>query len=55
MLVKTKHFGDIDLDDSKILTFDDGILGFENCKNIQFYIIMKMAADRQFHGCRALM
>ncbi len=32
MLVKTKHFGDIDLDDSKILTFDDGILGFENCR-----------------------
>ena len=32
MLVKTKHFGDIDLDEGKIITFDNGILGFEACK-----------------------
>jgi flagellar assembly factor FliW len=32
MLVKTKHFGEINLDDDKIITFDDGILGFADCK-----------------------
>ncbi len=33
MLVKTKHFGEIDLDDDKIIRFDNGILGFEDCKS----------------------
>lgn len=32
MLVKTRHFGEIDLDEAKILTFESGILGFEECK-----------------------
>lgn len=32
MLVNTKHFGEIDLDDNKILTFENGILGFEDYK-----------------------
>lgn len=32
MLIQTKHFGEIDLDESKIITFDQGIMGFEECK-----------------------
>ena len=32
MLVKTKHFGEIQLDEEKIITFDNGILGFEDYK-----------------------
>ena len=32
MLVKTKHFGEIDLDESKIITFDEGLIGFEDNK-----------------------
>jgi len=32
VLVKTKHFGDVELDDSKVIFFDNGILGFEDCK-----------------------
>lgn len=31
MLVKTRHFGEVNLDESKIITFEDGIIGFENC------------------------
>lgn len=31
MLVKTKHFGEIDLDEDKIITFKNGIFGFEDC------------------------
>lgn len=33
MRVMTKHFGEIDLDESKIIYFADGILGFDNYKN----------------------
>lgn len=32
MLIKTKHFGEIDLDEDKILYFENGILGFEDYK-----------------------
>lgn len=32
MLTKTKHFGEIDLDESKIIFFENGILGFEEYK-----------------------
>lgn len=33
MRIMTKHFGEIDLDESKIINFEEGILGFEDCKN----------------------
>jgi flagellar assembly factor FliW len=33
MLIKTKHFGEIDLSEDKIIRFENGIMGFENCKN----------------------
>jgi flagellar assembly factor FliW len=33
MLVKTKHFGEINLEDNKIITFENGIMGFEEYKN----------------------
>ncbi len=33
MLVKTKHFGEIELAEDKVLTFENGILGFENQKH----------------------
>jgi len=33
MLINTKHFGEINLDESKIIHFDSGILGFEDFKS----------------------
>lgn len=33
MLVNTKHFGEIDLDEEKIIHFEQGIVGFEEYKN----------------------
>lgn len=30
MILTTKHFGNIDIDETKLLTFEKGILGFEN-------------------------
>jgi flagellar assembly factor FliW len=32
MLIKTRHFGEIDLDENKIIYFNNGILGFEDYK-----------------------
>lgn len=32
MLVNTKHFGKVDLDEDKVITFEDGIIGFESYK-----------------------
>ena len=32
MTIKSKHFGEIDLDEDKIITFENGILGFEDFK-----------------------
>lgn len=33
MIAKTKFFGEVELDDSKILEFPNGIIGFEKYKN----------------------
>lgn len=33
MLINTKHFGEINLDESKIIHFDNGILGFEDYRS----------------------
>lgn len=30
MVIKTKYFGEIDLSDDKIITFENGIMGFES-------------------------
>jgi flagellar assembly factor FliW len=32
MQVKTKYFGEIDLDENKVITFEHGIMGFEEFK-----------------------
>ena len=32
MLIKTRYFGEIDVDEQKILTFEDGLIGFEYLK-----------------------
>lgn len=32
MIIKTKHFGEIDLDENKVITFEHGIMGFEEYK-----------------------
>jgi len=32
MLIITRHFGEVDLDEDKIIYFENGIFGFEECK-----------------------
>ncbi|MBP3266397.1 MAG: flagellar assembly protein FliW, partial [Clostridiales bacterium] len=33
MFIKTKIFGDVEISDDKILTFEDGIIGFPDLKH----------------------
>ncbi|NBI27735.1 flagellar assembly protein FliW [Chengkuizengella marina] len=39
MKIKTKHFGEIEIDESKIMTFTKGLLGFEDVKS---YALLKL-------------
>ena len=43
MNVKTRHFGDVEIDDSKIITFDNGLFGFENYK--KYILIYDSSTD----------
>ena len=43
MLVKTKYFGEIDLGEDKIITFEKGLMGFENfTKYTIFWLILEI-------------
>ncbi len=42
MKLTTKHFGEIEIDDSKILNFEDGVPGFEDAKK---FILLKDEKD----------
>ncbi len=43
MLVKTRYFGEIELEEDKIVTFDGGLLGFEEYK--RFTLLYNSDAD----------
>lgn len=45
MVVKTKYFGEIDLDEEKIITFPSGIMGFENYK--KYTLLYDIADDKE--------
>ncbi|WZL73738.1 flagellar assembly protein FliW [Clostridiaceae bacterium 35-E11] len=52
MLLNTKHFGEIQIDENKILTFQEGLLGFEHIK--QYTIIMNPDEEIPFHWLQAI-
>ncbi len=43
MVIETENFGNIDIDENKIYTFDNGLPGFEKLK--KFVIVEKDASD----------
>lgn len=48
MLVKTKYFGEIDLGEEKVITFPNGIMGFENFK--KYTLLYDIDGDKDdFH------
>ena len=52
MLLNTKHFGEIEIDEDKTITFQDGLLGFEGIK--QYTIILNTDKDIPFHWLQAV-
>lgn len=44
MLIKTRYFGEINLDENKIVTFDSGLMGFEQYK--RFTILYNIEDDK---------
>lgn len=52
MILQTKHFGEIDIDENRILTFKEGLLGFEHIK--QFTLILNENGDVPFHWLQAI-
>lgn len=47
MLVKTRFFGDADIEDSKVITLVNGLLGFEDQKR---YVLLYDSEKHQDHG-----
>ena len=45
MLVKTKFFGEVEIDDSKVLDFPNGIIGFEDFR--KYAIIYDIEDDSE--------
>lgn len=45
MLVKTKYFGEIDLDESKVITFDNGMMGFKEYR--KYTILYDIEKERE--------
>lgn len=49
MKLKTRVFGEIDIDDEKIITFENGIIGFPDLK--RFTLIFNEEKREAFPGC----
>jgi len=52
MLLNTKHFGEIEIEEDKIIMFQDGLLGFEDIK--KYTIILNSDKDVPFHWLQAV-
>ncbi|WP_129597506.1 flagellar assembly protein FliW [Anaerophilus nitritogenes] len=52
MILNTKHFGEIQIDEQKIIEFKDGIPGFENTK--KYTIITNPDEQIPFHWLQSL-
>ncbi len=52
MKLQTKHFGEIEIDSQKIITFEDGIPGFEETK--QYALLPNPDAENPFQWLQAV-
>ena len=52
MILDTKHFGKIEIDESQIITFEKGLLGFESIK--RYIFIRNENEDIPFHWLQAV-
>ena len=54
MLAKTKYFGTIDLDESRIITFERGIMGFEGYKKWALLYDIEAEGDNNISWLQSL-
>ena len=52
MILKTKHFGEIEVEEDKVILFLDGILGFEEVK--KYTIIQNPNPEVPFHWLQSI-
>lgn len=52
MLLNTRHFGEIEIDENNIIQFDEGLLGFEYVK--QYIIVENPDPELPFHWLQAV-
>ncbi len=52
MLLKTKHFGEIEINKDQIITFEEGLMGFEDIK--QYTIILNPETEVPFHWLQSV-
>jgi flagellar assembly factor FliW len=52
VILNTKHFGEIEIDESQIITFEDGLLGFEHIK--RYILIQNPDKEVPFHWLQAV-
>ena len=45
MLVKTRFFGEVDIEDEKILTFDNGLMGLQDMKRWTLYYDIEKGSE----------
>ncbi len=52
MILNTRHFGKIEIDSEQILTFEDGLLGFESIR--RYILIQNPDKEIPFHWLQAV-
>ncbi|QXM05166.1 flagellar assembly protein FliW [Crassaminicella indica] len=52
MILNTKHFGEIEIEQEKIITFEEGLLGFEDIK--EYAMILNPDKEVAFHWLQAV-
>lgn len=52
MKISTRHFGDVEIEESKIIVFEEGIPGFENLK--KFVFMNDLEKDSPFYWLQSI-
>ena len=55
MKIKTRYFGEIELDDAKVITFDKGLFGFEEFTRFALLYDSETGESTRSSGCNAWM
>ncbi|MDO5291521.1 MAG: flagellar assembly protein FliW [bacterium] len=54
MIIKTKCFGQVDIEEEKIITFEHGLFGFEDCKKFTILFNNEKAEKTRIHWLQSM-